>query len=381
MATAMQRIQDLIMSATINGKPKVALDTCCVQYYINEKQEQPWADCLDPIFRAGLAGKIDLYVSQIVVSELLAKVHYDNRHNVGFDPELNLLAIMNRHFQILDVNEEIARSAGRLRGNYIPGDRITLKTPDALIGATSIVEEHTLFVTNDGQLKNALPEANCLYLSDVALEWLAEKFPSTCCLSDEPVIPMRTGKGLTRDLASESLELGSIKPDQSASWKHILKDAFIVASTVNESCMFFVLASQLGRRKVTQEVLFWHEGLAKNRPPNRIMKRLQEHLGYSTRTHVVTNKKNSVYIFCFTSLSRERARNSQPCFESKNNHQREADSWRGYLSQIRIFENALRLPQTYWLLCESSKARFLNLDATKLFLSQAKNVLGWENEK
>ena len=113
---------------------------------------QPWADCLDPIFRAAVDGRIELYVSTVVVSELLAHVYFANRHNTGYDPELDFLAIINRHFQILDVNGPIAKAAGRLRGSYTPGDRIVLKMPDALIGATSLTSGHTLFVTNDAQL-------------------------------------------------------------------------------------------------------------------------------------------------------------------------------------------------------------------------------------
>src|SRR3989337_2701447 len=114
MATAAKRIREVAQAST-GEKAKVALDTCCVQYYISNPPVRPWADCLDPVFRAGLEGKVDLYVSTVVVSELLAHVHFTNRHRAGFDPELDLLAILNRHFQVLDVNGEVARAAGRLR--------------------------------------------------------------------------------------------------------------------------------------------------------------------------------------------------------------------------------------------------------------------------
>jgi hypothetical protein len=40
-----------------NGAPKIGLYTCCVQYYISNPPVQPWADCLDPIFQAGLGGQ------------------------------------------------------------------------------------------------------------------------------------------------------------------------------------------------------------------------------------------------------------------------------------------------------------------------------------
>src|SRR5438105_4121961 len=100
MPTATALIQE-VTQASAAGKPKVALDTSCVQYYISNPSIQPWADCLDPIFRAAVDGRIELYVSTVVVCELLAHVYFANRNNAGYDPELDLLAIINRHFQIL----------------------------------------------------------------------------------------------------------------------------------------------------------------------------------------------------------------------------------------------------------------------------------------
>src|SRR5271167_2697799 len=110
-----------------SGSPqKVGLDTCCVQYYIGNPPIQPWADCLDPLFQAAVNGHVELYVSTVVVSELLAHVHYASRNQAGYDPELDLLAILNRHFEVLDVTGDVARAAGRLRGTHLPGDQIKL---------------------------------------------------------------------------------------------------------------------------------------------------------------------------------------------------------------------------------------------------------------
>src|SRR5437868_5597105 len=92
MPTATERIHEIIRPSP-NDKPKVGLDTNCVQYYISKPPIRPWADCLDPIFQAGLNGTVELYVSNVVVSELLAHVHYASRNRAGYDPELNLLAI------------------------------------------------------------------------------------------------------------------------------------------------------------------------------------------------------------------------------------------------------------------------------------------------
>ena len=127
MPTVTERIQE-VTQATATGKPRIALDTCCVQYYISNPPVQPWADCLDPVFRATVGGKVELYVSTVVVSELLTHVHFAHRHNTGYDPELDLLAIMNRHFQILDVTGDVLYSMTR------PNLRNIAVVPDELDG-------------------------------------------------------------------------------------------------------------------------------------------------------------------------------------------------------------------------------------------------------
>ncbi len=376
MQTAAERICGVAKVAAAE-KPKVALDTCCVQYYINNPPVQPWADCIDPVFRAGLDGKVELYVSTVVVSELLAHVHFTNRHRSGYDPELDLLAILSRHFRILEVNGEVARAAGRLRGNYVPGDKMALKTPDALIGATSMANGHTLFVTNDAQLADALPDTNCVFLREAALELLEERFPGQCLGGADPVTPARRGAGVPLGVSLGTLELGSVKPAASATWKRLLADALTVASAINEPCVFLVLTQKKGRRTESMEVLFWHEGLASGRPVSRLLRRLNEHLGYARETGRAEHPGNQVWGFYFSSMSRERARQSEPSFASKSQHQRCADGWDGYLKPLWRFRSALALPQTTWLLCEDGVARCLKSGETLKFLDQAKNVLGW----
>ena len=378
MATATERIQE-ITQLRVTEKPKVAMDTCCVHYYINNPPKQPWADCLDPIFQAAIDGKVDLFVSTVVISELLTHVHFANRHNTGYDPELDFLAIMNRYFQILDVDGAIAKTAGRLRGNYIPGDKIALNTPDALIGATSLTNGHSLFITNDARLANALPNTNCIYLRDVALEWLAQKYPTTCFNGGSPIAPFKKGKGLPTDLSKASLELGIVQPDPSVKWRRILKDAQVTASAVNESCLFLILEEKNGRKTETREVIFWHESLKGSRPSKKIIKRLHDHLGYSSRAGTSIKLNGYIHGLVFSSLFQEKVRQNQPEFASKSDHQKDADAWNGYLYPLRVYRSCLNLPRTTWLLCEDGIVKELDAIATGKFLDQAKDVLGWEN--
>ncbi len=380
MPTATERIQELTQATTPDA-PKVALDTCCVQYYIGTPRVQPWADCLGPIFQAGIDGKIELYVSTVVISELLAQVHFEERHNAGYDPELDFLAIMNRHFQILDVTGDVAKAAGRLRASHIPGDKMTLKTPDALIGATSLTNGHTLFVTNDAQLAHALPDPSCIYLRDVVLEWLPQNFPNPCFGSGEPVAHSSRGKGLPNGFSAASLDIGPIQPDPSAKWRRILKDAQIVAATVDEPCVFFVLAEKNGRRIETREVLFWRDSLTESRPPSKLIKRLHDHLDYSARTRTAANAKASIHGIVFASLAHEKACLNDSGLASKSDHQKNTAAWNAYLALWRTYRSCLDLPQTTWLLCEDGAARVMDIAATVRFLDQARNVLGWKDER
>jgi predicted nucleic acid-binding protein len=383
MATATERLQEITQTPETT-RPKVALDTCCVRYYINRPPVQPWADCLDPVFRAALAGRIELYVSTVVLSELLSHFLYTNRNNAGYDPELDLLAILDRHFQILDVDGAVARAAGRLRGNYLPDDKMTLHTPDALIGATSLTNGHTLFITNDAQLADALPDDNCLYLRDVALEWLAQNFPNPCFDARIAVSPSHRGRGLLAAVPTPALDLGAIRPDPSTKWRRILKDAQVVASAVNEPCAFFVLTEKDGRRWNTRELLFWHEGFRASRPPSTVSRKIKTHLEAvwdETAECYRADPKKRVHALVFTSLVREHARQNHPQFASKTDHQKKADAWKNYLALWRTFGSCLDLPQTTWLLCEDGRVRVLDVAATIRFLDQAKNVLGWNDER
>lgn len=373
MPTATERIRDVAQLTAI-GKPKVALDTCCVRYYLDDSK--PWSDCLDPIFQAGLTGDVELYISTVVVSELLAYLIQQPRNQTGYDPELFLTALINRYFAVLDVDEVVARAAGRLRASVS-----NLKTPDALIGATSLANGHALLVTNDARLANALPDTNCIYLRDVALEGLAQSFPTGCLDGSDPITPAKRGKGLPRGTSMGTLELGGIQPDPSARWRRILKDAQTVASAINEPCAFFILTEKSGRKMETREVLFWQESLTQSRPPRRVLKRLHEHLGYFARTGVVAKGGSRIHGCIFASLLRERARQNEPDLASKSDHQKEADAWNGYLSLWRIFRSWLDLPQVTWLLCEDGAARVLDVTWTAEFLDQASNVLGWKDER
>ncbi|WP_321504314.1 PIN domain-containing protein [uncultured Methanoregula sp.] len=371
MSTAMERIQE-VAQGDDGVRRKVALDTNCVRYYLGD--QKPWSDYLDPIFRAGFEGKIDLCISTVVVSELLTHLIREPKDEAGYDPDLYLTSIIGKNFTIIDVDESIARKAGELRGDK------DLSTPDALIGGASIINGH-LLLTNDLQLSKAIPESNCVYLRDAALEWLVQNFPNPCVDNTRRLTRLRKGKGIFNWNAFASSELGSLKPDPSVKWRRILNDAFTVSAIVNEPCIFFILSSKRKQKEETNEVLFWHEHLREKRDPKKIKNRLFQHLDYSPDTHLASNKSNQIYIFYCASLTQERARIDQPGNASKTPHQKESDALKNYFSLFFTFRSCLELPQTTWLLCENESVRCLDKIATRKFIGLAKNVLGWGDKK
>jgi predicted nucleic acid-binding protein len=369
METVTQQIQKIIQPVT-NQPAKIGLDTNCVQYYLNDIS--PWADCLQPIFQAALSGKVELYVSIVVVSELIAHVHLDSRNEVGYDPEFNLLAILNCHFQILDVTEDIAKAAGRLRASHASGKKLTLKTPDALIGATSLTSGHKVFITNDEQLANALSNCDCIYLKDLALEWLEQNFAHSCLVSSRPIPVSKTTSGIVGS-AILAEEICSIKPHIQTTLDCILFDASITAVALNEPCLFFVLVNNVHGNPEIEEVLFWHNGFNHSRPIKNIKKYLTKHLKI--------NNNKQIYTLCFASLDREFVRQNQRNFASKTPRQKKAEAWKAYLSILWSFQDLMRFPQTAWLFCENGNAQQLNTIDTLAFLNQASKILGWKEEK
>lgn len=378
MQTYTERITQII-TAGASTRAKIGLDTNCVQYYLGNPPVQPWADCLDPVIRAGLAGDIDLYISSVVAAEILSHAHYSSRRSSGYDPELSVMALLQRNFQILDVTKDISRAAGRLRGVYWADNNSKLGTADALIGATSLSENHDLIITNDEKLSRALPPNNCVYLKELALEWLSQNFPTPCFASIPPVTLRDRGIGLPGTLPTASSAIGSLVASPTSEWTHILTDAFSVASGLNEPCLFFVLAAIDGAAEESREIIFWHEGIDPARPSNKIIEHMQRHLGYSNRTNIANHPNSRIYAFYFASHSRERARMAQPHFASKPAYDREAEAWNGYLKPLWIFRKVFGLPQSTFLLCENGTARYLELATTISLLERARNVLGWKD--
>ncbi len=373
-------VASISIEEAVRNSKSIAMDTNCVAYYLEDVR--PWSSILEPVFEAALAGALELYVSTVVVSELLSFAHFESRARVGYDPELSLLATLQRHFEMVDVTERVARVAGRLRGTHLPGGKMSLKTPDCLIGATSLSDRHDVFLTNDEQLFHALSGINTIFLKDVALNWIADHFPSKVIESGASLTPGALKTALPAGVSAGSgLGLGAIMPESNIDWQDVLFTSFQVAGALNEPCAMCVLAASSAPDASIEEILFWHEGIERERPYRRIVRRVQEHLGmqaaaaYGPTTDEQPNGK-CAYIFVHSSRAREELRQKEAEFLSKSEYQRNVDAWKKYLGPLRAFGALVGISPVRVFLCEGGEARQLKAAAGSDFVAIANNVFG-----
>ena len=353
-------------------RPRIGLDTNCVRYYL--ANERPWADWLEPFFEAATSGKAELFVSTVVVAELLAGSYYANRAHSGYDPELDLLAILDRHFQVVDVNATVAKAAGRLRGSFLPGDKMVLKLPDAIVGGTSLALDHSLFITNDERLADALPDDRCLFLGDLAPAWLAEQFPTPCLRGSAAVSPVQDGEGVPLWPALASPELASIKLGRAVPWQRVLHDGFIAAAILGVPCVVAVLEVADGTSET--EVIFWHDGPEATQSAGRLVNRVSDYLGFERRTQVIRYPERQVRLLCFSSLQRQRELQDRSDWADKLPRKKEVDAWRAYVKPLIAFSSLLGISNVPWILCEQGIARELDTSAAGSFAQSVSKLFG-----
>lgn len=261
---------------------------------------------------------------------------------------------------------------------------LCLSTPDALIGATSLINSHDVFITNDEQLARALAGTNTLFLNELVTEWLKQSFQKTCLKLPYLISSSRATSGLLKSLSLPS-ELRAIQPDATATLDCILSDAHVASVAINEPCIFFILMEHRKAGTLIQEVLLWHQDMNDAaRSITKITKYLKEHINYRVNRQtgdVRFNDRKSIHILLFTSVDREQQRQNQPGLASRDNWQKRIDSLKGYLKPLWDLRDILNLPQTTWLFCEDSVSYQIAPDVTGRLLEVARNVLGWKEER
>jgi len=120
----------------------VILDTNCFIYYFEDHEE--YASKLELLFSMIQDGKIRACMSVLSFLELLVKPKQQG--NVFLENRYKLLLTNYPNLKIADISLLIADKAASLRAAH------GVKTPDAIILATAIVEKSDYFITNDLRL-------------------------------------------------------------------------------------------------------------------------------------------------------------------------------------------------------------------------------------
>lgn len=135
------RILDI--HSTDSQAVSVLLDTSVLIYYL--EAVEPYYLLVEEIFNDIVDENIRGFLSAISITEFLTKPLAEGKIT---DIERFKRFLSSLSIQVLEVTYEIAEQAGKLRSQYP-----SIQTPDALIVATALESNCTVFVTNDKDLK------------------------------------------------------------------------------------------------------------------------------------------------------------------------------------------------------------------------------------
>jgi predicted nucleic acid-binding protein len=122
---------------------KVGLDSSILIYHLEDLE--PYANLTENIFSMVAEGSLSVVLSTVSVTELLVQPFAAGQKDRIAAMERFLLSLPNTEIKSPDY--PIAREASRLRSKY------RIRTPDALLIATSVNEKADAFITNDAGLR------------------------------------------------------------------------------------------------------------------------------------------------------------------------------------------------------------------------------------
>jgi len=132
----------------------VGIDTAPLIYYI--EAHPSYLPLVDPFFDAVARGLIQVVTSTITLAEVLTLPLRQGDHALAARYKQQLLSTQG--LSMLSVSAEIAEEAARLRAAS------SLRTPDAIQIATSLIMGAAAFLTNDGRL-SAVTDLQVLVLN------------------------------------------------------------------------------------------------------------------------------------------------------------------------------------------------------------------------
>jgi predicted nucleic acid-binding protein len=127
---------------------KLGLDSSILIYHLEDIE--PYANLTENIFAAVAEGFLSAVISTVSVTELLVQPFASGQQDRIEAFERFLFSLPNTELKSPDY--PIAREAARLRSKY------KIRTPDALLIATSINEKADAFITNDARLRSLKAE-------------------------------------------------------------------------------------------------------------------------------------------------------------------------------------------------------------------------------
>jgi predicted nucleic acid-binding protein len=122
---------------------KVGLDSSILIYHLEDLE--PYANLTENIFSMVAEGSLSAVLSTVSVTELLVQPFAAGQKDRIAAMERFLFSMPNTEIKSPDY--PIAREAARLRSKY------RIRTPDALLIATSMNEKADAFITNDAGLR------------------------------------------------------------------------------------------------------------------------------------------------------------------------------------------------------------------------------------
>jgi len=144
------------MGSIIPKGSRVLLDTVAMIYFLEENQR--YSKKAEKIFGRIESGELQGVMANLVFAELLVPLYRsgDPQAAAGLTNRL----INFRNLEVITLTTEISREAARLRADY------GLRTPDAIHGATAIINQATGILTNDKRLKALTQEGLSIWLFD-----------------------------------------------------------------------------------------------------------------------------------------------------------------------------------------------------------------------
>ena len=144
------------MGSMIPKGSRVLLDTVALIYFLEENQR--YSKKAEKIFGRIESGELQGVMANLVFAELLVPLYRSGDPQAAAGLSNRLTNFQN--LEVITLTTEISREAARLRADY------GLRTPDAIHGATAIINQATGILTNDKRLKALTQEGLSIWLFD-----------------------------------------------------------------------------------------------------------------------------------------------------------------------------------------------------------------------